>query len=216
MITLKIFVFNAFQTNMYLLYDETKSCAIIDAACSLETEKREISRFIESERLIPVKLLNTHLHIDHVLGNDFITQNYGLQPEVHPAGLVFLKSAPDFASVFGIKMENITIPTHFINEGDIITFGNSQLEVLYTPGHADGSVCFVNHAQKFVISGDALFNGSIGRTDFPTGNYSTLIQSIETKLFSLPDDYMVYPGHGPATTIGNEKQFNPYFNGIED
>jgi len=216
MITIKIFVFNSFQTNTYLLYDETLHAVIIDAACYQEEEKREISQFIESEKITPVKLLNTHLHIDHVLGNAFITAKYGIEPEVHPGGLMLLKTAPEFASVFGIKFNNQSLPTHFIRQGDVVSFGHSQLEIVDTPGHADGSICFINHPQKFAIVGDVLFNGSIGRTDFPTGNYETLIQSIETKLLTLPDDYRIYPGHGPATTIGNEKQFNPYLTGIED
>jgi len=216
MITIKIFVFNSFQTNTYLLYDETLHAVIIDAACYQEEEKREISKFIESEKITPVKLLNTHLHIDHVLGNAFITAKYGIEPEVHPGGLMLLKTAPEFASVFGIKFNNQSLPTHFIRQGDVVSFGHSQLEIVDTPGHADGSICFINHPQKFAIVGDVLFNGSIGRTDFPTGNYETLIQSIETKLLTLPDDYRIYPGHGPATTIGNEKQFNPYLTGIED
>ncbi len=216
MITIKIFVFNSFQTNTYLLYDETLHAVIIDAACYQEEEKREISQFIESEKITPVKLLNTHLHIDHVLGNAFITAKYGIEPEVHPDGLMLLKTAPEFASVFGFKFNNQSLPTHFIRQGDVISFGNSQLEIADIPGHADGSICFINHPQKFAIVGDVLFNGSIGRTDFPTGNYEKLIQSIETKLLTLPDDYRIYPGHGPATTIGNEKQFNPYLTGIED
>jgi glyoxylase-like metal-dependent hydrolase (beta-lactamase superfamily II) len=216
MITIKIFVFNSFQTNTYLLYDETLHAVIIDAACYQEEEKREISQFIESEKITPVKLLNTHLHIDHVLGNAFITAKYGIEPEVHLDGLMLLKAAPEFASAFGIKFNNQNLPTHFIRQGDVICFGNSQLEIVDTPGHADGSICFINHPQKFAIVGDVLFNGSIGRTDFPTGNYEKLIQSIETKLLILPDDYRIYPGHGPATTIGNEKQFNPYLTGIED
>jgi glyoxylase-like metal-dependent hydrolase (beta-lactamase superfamily II) len=123
---------------------------------------------------------------------------------------MFWETASEFGSVFGIKVENMITPVNFIEEGDILHYGNSSLEVLYTPGHADGSVCLVNHTDRYVIAGDVLFRDSIGRTDLPTGNFDILYKSITTKLFTLPDDYVVYPGHGPETTIGYEKQNNPF------
>jgi glyoxylase-like metal-dependent hydrolase (beta-lactamase superfamily II) len=123
---------------------------------------------------------------------------------------MFWETAAEFGAVFGIKIENLIIPKDFIEEGDIITYGKSSVEVLNTPGHADGSICLVNHAERYVVSGDVLFRDSIGRTDLPTGNFDTLYNSITTKLFSLPDDYTVYPGHGPETTIGYEKLNNPF------
>jgi len=211
MITIQTFIFNPFQTNTYLLYDETNECVIIDAACESDREKERLADFIKNQNLTPVRLLYTHLHVDHALGNTFITEKYNLSPEVHPKGKLFWESAREFSSVFNIKFEKPMEPTVFLHDGDEVTFGNSTLQVLYTPGHADGSVCFWNKKQKFVVVGDVLFQDSIGRTDLPTGNYDLLIKSIKEKLLVLDDDTVVYCGHGPETTIGYEKNHNPYF-----
>ncbi|NVO03891.1 MAG: MBL fold metallo-hydrolase [Bacteroidetes bacterium] len=210
MITIKNFVFNSFQVNTYLLYDETKECVIIDAACFDKREEEKIVSFIESENLKPVKLINTHSHIDHVLGNSFISKKYNLGLEIHEGGIPLVKSAPGYASVFGFEAMDVVNPTGFYNDGDIIKFGNSQIQVLYTPGHADGSVCFYNKEQDFVIVGDVLFLESIGRTDLPSGNHELLLKSIREKLFTLPNNTEVLTGHGPSTTIGHEKE-NNYF-----
>jgi glyoxylase-like metal-dependent hydrolase (beta-lactamase superfamily II) len=155
-------------------------------------------------------MVNTHFHIDHIVGNTFVCNTFNLKPQCHKESKLFWRTASEFGSVFGMKVENLIIPTDFVEEGDKITYGNSFLEVLYTPGHADGSICLVNHAERYVISGDVLFRDSIGRSDLPTGNFDILYQSITQKLFTLPDDYTVYPGHGPKTTIGYEKQNNPF------
>ncbi|MCK9616571.1 MAG: MBL fold metallo-hydrolase [Lentimicrobiaceae bacterium] len=211
MITVHTFVFNFFSVNTYILSDETGECAIIDPGCSSPVEENELETFISRNRLQPVRLLNTHLHVDHILGNVFVSEKYGIETEVHPQGRPFWGTAREFASVFGIRLEKVQTPRHFLNHGDTVSFGNALLHVLYTPGHADGSICLVNHEQKFVIAGDVLFYGSIGRTDLPTGNFERLINSIETQLLTLPDDYTVYPGHGQTTTIGYEKQNNSYF-----
>ncbi|MCD4746439.1 MAG: MBL fold metallo-hydrolase [Bacteroidales bacterium] len=212
MIKIKYFFFNAFQVNTFILYDETKECVIIDPGCYEESEESALSDFIEKEGLKPVKLLNTHCHIDHILGNNFICKKYNLKPEIHKAGLLFLNSSEEHASMYGFKMDKAIEPDKFIAEGDIIKFGTSELYVIYTPGHADGSVCFINKKQKFVIVGDVLFKESIGRTDFPTGDYNLLINSIKNKLYILDDDFIVYTGHGPETSIGYEKQNNLYVN----
>ncbi|MCK4408389.1 MAG: MBL fold metallo-hydrolase [Bacteroidales bacterium] len=210
MITVKKFVFNSFQVNTYVLFDETKECVIIDAACYEDFEKEELVEYIAKEGLKPVRLLDTHCHIDHILGNNFVADKYNLGIEIHRDGLPFHKGVKNHGVAFGFDLEPLTEPSNFFKDGDKIKFGNSELEVLYTPGHADGSVCFLNRKQKFVIVGDVLFNQSIGRTDLPTGDYDLLIKSIREKLFTLPDDFTVYPGHGPETSIGFEKVNNPY------
>jgi glyoxylase-like metal-dependent hydrolase (beta-lactamase superfamily II) len=212
MITVKTFVFNPFQVNTYLLYDETNECIIIDPGCLEDYEKKEISDFIISQKLRPVRLFDTHPHIDHIAGNKFIADTYGLKLEVHKDSLQLLRSAKGFAVAFGIENIEPQEPAGYIAEGDLIKFGNSEIKVLYTPGHADGSVCFYSEKNKLVIVGDVLFNEGIGRTDFPTGNHEALIKNIKTKLFTLPDDTEVYPGHGPSTTIGWEKENNPFLN----
>ncbi len=210
MITIERFVFNAFQENTFLLYDETGECIIIDPGCYDQHEQVELVHFIDSKNLKPVKLLYTHCHIDHILGNNFICETYNLKPEIHKAGLPFLLNGHKQGELYGFYLQKITEPENFIEDGDSIRFGHSVLRVAYTPGHADGSVCFINEEQKFVITGDVLFHEGIGRTDFPTGDFNLLMESIRTKLFSLEDDFVAWPGHGPETTIGHEKMNNPF------
>jgi len=210
MITIEKFVFNAFQENTFLLYDETKECIIIDPGCYEEHEKNHLQDFISSNGLKPVKQIYTHCHVDHILGNNFIIETYGLKPEIHEAGLQFLLRGHEQGRIYGFQMEENAPTDLFIKEGDIVKFGNSELKVVYTPGHADGSICFINDDQKFVITGDVLFRDSIGRTDFPTGDFDVLMQSIHEKLFTLEDDFTVYCGHGPETSIGYEKVNNPF------
>jgi len=204
------FIFNSFGVNTYVLVDDTGKCLIIDPGCQYIQEETELVEFITRNRLTPVGMLNTHFHIDHIVGNTFICKSFNLQPQCHMNSKLFWETAIVSGAMYGIKVENLITPTVFINEGDLISFGNSSVEVLYTPGHADGSVCFVNHEDRYVVSGDVLFRDSIGRTDLPTGNFDVLYHSIVTKLFSLPDDFLVYPGHGPETTIGYEKLNNPF------
>jgi hydroxyacylglutathione hydrolase len=210
MLGISTFIFNAFGVNTYLLYDETGECVIIDPACQYPHEEQELSGFIEANGLKPVRMINTHAHIDHILGNTFVCEKYNLKPEAHIAGLKFYEVAPSSGSVFGISVGKIMTPTDFLKEGDIINISNSSLKILYTPGHADGSICLLNDIDGYVITGDVLFRESIGRTDLPTGNLDTLLESIRLKLFTLPDRYIVYPGHGPTTTIGFEKRNNPF------
>jgi len=210
MIQISTFAFNSFGVNTYLLYDETNECLIIDPASQYTQEEQELSDFIEANRLKPVRMINTHAHIDHILGNTFVCEKYNLKPEAHIAGLKFYEIAPASGSVFGISVGKVIMPVDFLEEGDIVKIGNFSLKVLYTPGHADGSICLVNEEGSFVITGDVLFRESIGRTDLPTGNLDKLLESIRLKLFTLPDQYIVYPGHGPTTTIGFEKRNNPF------
>lgn len=210
MIYLKSFVFNGFQVNTYVLYDDSKECIIIDPACYQDFEKKQFINFIQKQELIPVCMINTHCHIDHVLGNNFVFETYGIKPEIHKDGLPFINSSTEQAWSFGFEMDEIVKPEKFLKEDDIVKFGNSELEVIYTPGHADGSICLISSESKFVITGDVLFEGSIGRTDLPTGDFEVLTSNIREKLFILPDDYIVYPGHGLTTTIGFEKRNNPF------
>lgn len=213
MIVVEKLIFNPFQVNTYMVYDDTRECAIIDPGCSDNDEERELKEFIENLQLTPVVHLYTHCHVDHVMGMDFVYRTYGLKPIMHPESVKILNTVRGQSMMFGIKPVDIIMPDKMISEGQQITAGNFTLEVVYTPGHVDGHVCLVCHNGRFVISGDVLFNGSIGRTDLPTGDFDLLSHQIRTKLYTLPDDYTVYPGHGPETTIGYEKRYNPFVRG---
>lgn len=210
MITIHQLTFNGFQENTYILCDETKECVIIDPGCYSNTEQQELDDFITKEGLKPVKLLNTHCHIDHILGNNFVAKTYNLGLEMHKNDLPTLHATTEYGHLYGFTVDQSPEPTTFLDEGDIVAFGNSKLDILFVPGHAPGHIVFVSHEQKFAINGDVLFYGSIGRTDLPGGDHQTLINSIKTKMFALADDYTIYTGHGPSTTIGFEKANNPF------
>lgn len=210
MIHIERFVFNTFQVNTYLLYDETNECIIIDAACFEEEETRELAAFIASKKLKLVRNINTHCHIDHVLGNDFISQTYNIRPEYHKNSVPFFHTVMEIGYSFGYKIDRIPEPLRFIEDGEAIAWGNSSLIALFTPGHAEGSICLYNQPQGFVITGDVIFKDTIGRTDLPSGDFDQLMKSIKTKLFTLPDETIVYPGHGPETSLGYEKVNNPF------
>ena len=210
MTEVKSFTFNPFQENTYVLYDETKECVIIDPGCYTIEEKKELESFIAKENLKPVKLLLTHGHIDHILGNNFVTGKYKLDIEMHEQDVALLKAALTYGEMWGIRCEPSPEAKTLLKEGDKIIFGNTTLEIFFTPGHSLGSICFYNRKDNFVIGGDVLFNGSIGRTDLPGGDFDTLIRSINEKLFPLDDATKVYSGHGPHTTIGHERKSNPF------
>jgi len=211
MVKVYCFTFNPFQENTYVLADKTGECVIIDPGCFDREEKAELKAFIEENQLKPVKLLNTHCHIDHVLGNRFVADTWKLGLEMNKNDLSILKNVVSYGQVFGVNgIEESPEPTNFINEGDKVHFGETVLDVVFVPGHAPGHVAFIEKNQKIIISGDVLFRGSIGRTDLPGGDFDTLIRSIKTKLFPLGDDFVVYPGHGQETTIGEERKFNPF------
>lgn len=210
MIEIGKLVFNSFMENTWVLYDETRECIIIDPGCSHEAEEAELLQFIESRQLKPVGVYNTHLHIDHFFGNEFVMKTWNLPMRIHPEGIHFLNTAIGFASVFGYDLKTVPKPEGELHEGDCIRFGQSVLEVIEAPGHAAGSFCFINRAQQLVLTGDVLFQGSIGRTDLPSGDFDQLMDTIKNKLFRLADDYRVLPGHGPETTIGEEKRSNPF------
>lgn len=210
MLQVDFFTFNPFQENTYILHDETKDCIIIDPGCYDADEKQKLYDFILKKELKPVRLLNTHCHIDHVLGNKFVADTFKLQLELHLMEVPLLRAVTEYGPQYGIYPDPIPEPTLLIKEGDFIKFGNTVLKVLLTPGHSPGSLCFYNEEQKLLISGDVLFQMSIGRTDLPGGNYNQLLASIKEVLFKLPDEVKVFPGHGPATTIGFEKVNNPF------
>lgn len=212
MIQIQKFTFNPFQENTFVLYDETKEAVIIDPGCNSSAEHKVLTDFIEQNDLKVVKLLNTHCHIDHVFGNQFVKDKYNVQLHMHKLDEPTLIAAKTAADIYQIKPFIESTPDVFVGEEDTIEFGNSSLEILFVPGHAPGHIAFLHRAQKFVINGDVLFQGSIGRTDFPGCSHEDLINSIKTKMYTLDDDVTVYTGHGPETTIGHEKQFNPFVN----
>jgi len=212
MINIHFFTFNGFQENTYILYDETKECVIIDPGCYSNEEQSTLASFITKNNLIPVKLLNTHCHIDHVLGNNFVATKYKIGLEMHEKDIPTLHATPEYGHLYGFNIDKSPEPTTLLNEGDVIDFGNSKLDILFTPGHSAGHIVFVAKEEKFIIGGDVLFYGSIGRTDLPGGDHNTLIHSIKTKLLTLSDNYKVYSGHGQSTTIGFERVNNPFLN----
>ncbi|MBK6782717.1 MAG: MBL fold metallo-hydrolase [Saprospiraceae bacterium] len=212
MMLIKTFTFNDFYENTYLVYDNSKECAIIDPGCNTKTERDELINFIEDHKLKPVLLLNTHCHIDHILGNLYISSKYNVPLVSHKGEQTVLDSGKHVSMMYNIPYDVSPDISVFYKDGDEITFGLTTLKVLFTPGHSPASICFYEENSKKLIAGDVLFEGSIGRTDLPGGDYETLINSIKNKLFVLPDDVKVFPGHGNSTTIGHEKRTNPFFN----
>lgn len=208
---IKSFTFNPFQENMYVVYDNTKECIIIDPGCYTEKERTELRRFITSEGLKPVKLINTHCHIDHVLGNKFTSELWDLELYMHKEDLPLLENAGNIGKMYGFEdYEGSPYPKHFLAQDDTLTFGESSFKILFTPGHAPGHICLYSKENNLVIAGDVLFQGSIGRTDLPGGDHSTLINSIVTQLFPLSNETQVFCGHGPSTNLGYEKEHNPF------
>ncbi|MBX0292482.1 MBL fold metallo-hydrolase [Hymenobacter sp. HSC-4F20] len=208
--TVSGFTFNAFSENTYLLHDATGECVVIDPGCYERAEQEALHSFITQQGLRVVLLLNTHCHIDHVFGNQFILDTYQVPFLIHEADLATLRSVPAYAPSYGFARYTPAEPTSFLQVGEPIRFGTTELEVRFTPGHAPGHVVLYHAPTSTVIGGDVLFQGSIGRTDLPGGDYATLIASIKSELLTLPDDTVVYPGHGPATTVGQERNTNPF------
>lgn len=213
MINVKKFTFNPLQENTYILYDETSDCVIIDAGCYFNYEQEELTRFIREMKLRPVKLVNTHCHFDHILGITFCRLTYRIPFLAHKDDEFLIGRAVVQGDVFGVPMEPVDLPDEWIGEGERLSFGNSSMEILHVPGHAPGSLVFYDPIQGFILAGDVLFRGSIGRTDLPKGNLEQLISHIKGKLLILPDETIVYCGHGPETTIGAEKRTNPFLAG---
>lgn len=209
MISVQKFSFNGFQENTYVVFDQLKNCVIIDPGCYERHEEQELLAFINDNDLSPVALLNTHAHIDHVLGNQFVLDTYSIPFYLHENDLNTLHSVENYAHLYGFSAyKKSPNPTHVLNDGDELVFGAIHFKVFYTPGHAPGHVVFYNEENKFVINGDVLFNGSFGRVDLPGGELETLKKSIFTIMFALPEETLVYCGHGPETTIGKEKRSN--------
>ena len=208
--TLKIFAFNPFVENTYVLSDETKEAVIIDPGCSHAAEEKELYTYIETNGLKPVALLNTHCHIDHVLGNRFVQNRYKLPLQAHKLETSNIDRSEQMASMFGMPAPDSPAIEKFLDQGDVVTFGNTKLEVLFTPGHASGHIAFYDRAGGYVIAGDVLFRQSVGRTDLPGGSFDVLYKSIMEVLMPLGDAIKIYPGHGPETTLGYEKVNNPF------
>ena len=208
---IKTFTFNQFQENTFVISDNTSDCIIIDPGCYLQEEKNELENYIIENKLKPIYLINTHCHIDHILGNNFISKRWGLDLTANKKDLDLLKNSQEIAKMYGfVNFEPSPLPKKFLDEGDIIKFGNSELNILFTPGHAPGHISLYSKKYDFILSGDVLFKHSIGRTDLPGGDFNVLINSIKNKLFTLNNETIVYCGHGPSTTIGEEKKHNPF------
>ena len=211
MITIKSFEFNYFQENTFLLYDDTREAVLIDCGCCRKEEEKELTDFILENKLTLKHLLCTHLHVDHVFGNGFIYKTYGLKPEANKQDVEKLPSPDEQAKLFGLRQQVENVPVEkYIVGGETIKFGTSELQVLTVPGHSPGSIAFYNKKNGFASVGDALFAGSIGRPDGWGGRQEGLVAAIHDKLLSLPDETVIYPGHGPETRVIDEKFNNPY------
>ncbi len=210
MLNVKSFTFSPVQENTYVLYNDTGLCIIIDPGCYYEQEREELKKFIEDKKLKPVLLLNTHCHLDHVFGNKWVAETWGLTLHIHEKEKVVLDFAPKSGEMWQLPFDNYEGEIIYLKENSFIKLGEDELEIRFAPGHSPGSICFYYEPGGFVIGGDVLFNFSIGRTDLPGGDLKTLINSIQTQLFTLPDETKVYSGHGPVTTIGFEKMNNPF------
>ncbi|HEX3006416.1 MAG TPA: MBL fold metallo-hydrolase [Bacteroidales bacterium] len=210
MIKIKTLIFNPFQENTYLLFDETNECVIVDAGCYTAQEFDQLVTFIEKNDLRPMKLVNTHCHVDHVLGIARMMDKYKIPFEAHRNEDNIIGEAVLHGKVFGFQLEQPPFPTGYLKEGDEVKVGNSALKVLEVPGHSQGSIALYSSEGEFVITGDALFRGSIGRTDLTGGDYNQLMNSIYKKLLVLDRSTKVYPGHGPSSTIGEEIMTNPF------
>ena len=208
---IKAFQFSPFAENTYLLYDSTKEAVLIDPGCYYPEEKQTLSDFISINSLKLTKVLYTHCHLDHAFGSNYISNTYkGIPFLAHQAEQLFIESALVHAQSFGLTMEQPPQITQFISDGEVIKFGETELHVIFVPGHSPGGVSFYNEKTGDLFPGDILFQGSVGRSDFPGGNHATLISGIKTKLMTLPENVVVYPGHGEYTTIGNEKALNQF------
>jgi hydroxyacylglutathione hydrolase len=212
MFTVKAFTFSPVQENTYLLFNETGEAIVIDPGCYFDTERDVLQTFITQNKLKPKLLINTHCHLDHVFGNKWIHETWGLLLHIHQKEKQVLDFAPASGLMWDLPFDNYNAELVYLEEDGKLQLGTDELELIFAPGHSPGHLCFYCRKQGFLIGGDVLFKESIGRTDLPGGNHATLISSIKTKLFALPDETVVYSGHGPETTIGHEKKHNPFLN----
>ncbi|ATL46895.1 MBL fold hydrolase [Chitinophaga caeni] len=210
MIEIQHFTYNPFQENTYLLINDLQECIIIDPGCYFENERNELLQYIANRKLKVVKLWNTHCHLDHIFSNNLVSNTYDVLPVIHPLEQVILDHSQQTALMYGLPFPPSPQPNTFFEDGETITWGKDKIQVILTPGHSPGSVSFYCAEQAFLIAGDVLFYESVGRTDFPHCSHADLMDSIKNKLFLLPDQVKVFPGHGPATTIGHEKVHNPF------
>jgi glyoxylase-like metal-dependent hydrolase (beta-lactamase superfamily II) len=211
MIDLANFVFNELNVNSFVLYDQTQECIVVDPGCNTKSQQDELQQFINSHELKPVCIVNTHGHFDHVFGNAWAKSTFQCPLRMHINDLPLIQHADKYAGLFGYTVDASPMPDSYLHDGEILHFGDSSLLILHVPGHSPGSICLYSAEAGFIIAGDVLFRGSIGRTDFPGGNYDLLISGIREKLLTLPSDTIVLPGHGPKTTIGLEHDTNPFF-----
>lgn len=210
--TVKTFHFNPFQVNTYVLHDDTGEAIIVDPGNYYADENEQLQNYIVKENLAVQYVVNTHPHIDHVIGNSWCLKHLDTPIYIHEKALELYHQTHSYCAVLGMEIEPCPEPSKFLQEGDILTFGMQRLQVFYTPGHADGSICLYDEKHKMVFVGDVLFAGSVGRTDLPTGSFPVLMQSIREKLLTLPDETTVFCGHEMTTTIGYERQNNPFIN----
>ena len=209
-LSVHMLTFNPFQENTYIISALTGECIIIDPGCFDQGERDELTQRINDLGLKPVRLINTHCHIDHILGNAFVSKTWNLGLEIHEGELKVLDAGLNVAGMYGLPYEPSPKPVSFLTEGEEVVLDDVSMKVLFTPGHSPASICLYNESDRWVIGGDVLFYESIGRTDLPGGDHQTLLKSIREQLFVLPGDTIVYPGHGQHTTIGYEKMFNPF------
>ncbi len=207
---LHLFTFNAFQENSYVLVNENKEAIFIDPGMMDQEEENVMLNFISKNDLTPLFILNTHCHIDHILGVKFLVEKFQIPFYAHQHETVMIERSASVSLMYGIPYSGCPLPDRFIDESDSFEFGKDKIELLYVPGHSPGHLALVIHSQRMVIGGDVLFKGSVGRVDLPGCNAQDLISSIQGKIYKLPNDYSVFPGHGEATTIGYEKE-NNYF-----
>ena len=209
---IKQFTFNHFEVNTYVIVDEaTKQCAIVDPACEASFEDSQLMQYIAEQQLTPVFVLLTHAHVDHIAGLRQVCGHYQLPVTMHKEGRKLLKQAEAYGSIMGFAVNNMDdLDVVEIEDNQMLMIGGLEVECRYVPGHCPGSLCYVVAADKAVVTGDALFHFSIGRTDLPGGDYPTLIDYLKRRVLTLPDDYAVLPGHGIASQIGKEKKYNSF------
>jgi len=212
MLKVRTLTYNPWQENTYVIESENGECIIVDPGCITAEEQQHLVNYLKTNNLTPVKLFNTHLHLDHVFGNHFVSERFNLGVEAHKGDEFWIDQTVPYAAQMGIQLEqNPPKISNYLEDGQKIQFGGSQIEVLHVPGHSPGGIVFYCSNEKFAIVGDVLFRESIGRADLPGGDFDTLINGIKTKLLVLADDVVIYSGHGPSTTIGHERNYNMFF-----
>jgi hydroxyacylglutathione hydrolase len=210
MLKIKSFIFSPIQENTYILYNEFQQCIVIDPGCYFDEEKETLKNFITQNDLKPAFLLNTHCHLDHVFGNKMVAETYQLTLHLNEKEKSVLSFAPTSGLMYNLPFDNYSGEFILLKEGDKVMLGEDELLAIEAPGHSPGSICFYCAKQHFLIGGDVLFKGSIGRTDLPMGDHQSLLDSIKNKLLVLPEETIVYSGHGPSTSIGAEMKSNPF------